>query len=180
MPAEKRLKSKTLYRGKVINLRIDTVELPDGSRTEREIVEHSEVVHILAVDTDDRVLLVRQYRTPAGRELLETPAGGIRPGESPEEAAQRELREETGFRAGALELVYSFYSTPGFCTEFNHLFFATDLTYDPLEGDDDEDITVVPVSRDQVLQMIQAQEIGDAKSVAGLLLYLMRTKGEAK
>ncbi|MCH8147850.1 MAG: NUDIX domain-containing protein [Planctomycetes bacterium] len=139
MPAEKRVKSKTLYRGKVINLRIDTVELPNGSRTEREIVEHSEVVHILAVDTDDRVLLVRQFRTPAGRELLETPAGGIRPGESPEGAAQRELREETGFRAGALELVYSFYSTPGFCTEFNHLFFATDLTYDPLEGDDDEE-----------------------------------------
>ena len=116
---------------------------------------------------------------PAG-ELLETPAGGIRPGESPAEAAQRELREETGFRAGALERVYSFYSTPGFCTEFNHLFFATDLTYDPLEGDDDEDITVVPVSRDQALQMIQAQEIGDALGVAGILLYLMRTKDEAK
>ncbi|MEE9199461.1 MAG: NUDIX hydrolase, partial [Dehalococcoidia bacterium] len=125
----------------------------------------------------DNVIFVRQYRKPAEEMLLEIPAGGIEPGEEPADAAQRELREETGYMAGRLERVCSFYTTPGFCTEFSHLYLATDLKHDPLQAEEDESIEVCTVPIDQVLPMIQAGEIKDGKSIAGVLLYLALRRG---
>ena len=164
-------KSTRIYEGKVVNLRIDAFHLPDGREATMEIVEHVDVVHILPVDDDGNLLLVRQYRAAAGMELLETPAGGIEPGEDIEAAAQRELREETGYRAENFRLLGSVYSSPGFCTEFNHLFLATGLSYDPLEPDADEDISLVPVTLSEAMDMVRTSQIGDAKSAAAILLY---------
>lgn len=164
-------KSKRIYEGKVVNLRIDSLRLADGREAKMEIVEHAEVVHILPVAEDGRLLLVRQYRAAAGKELLETPAGGIEPGEDVESAAQRELREETGYRAENFKLLASVYSSPGFCTELNHLFVATGLSYGPLEPDADEDITLTPVSLSEAEEMVATGKIGDAKSATCILLY---------
>ncbi|MFQ5934238.1 MAG: NUDIX hydrolase, partial [Dehalococcoidia bacterium] len=172
MQQEKTIESKTVFNGRLVNLRLDTVALPDGGTACREIVEHGEVVFIVPVDADDNVLLVRQYRKPAEEVLLEIPAGGIDPGEEPADAAQRELREETGYMAGNLEPMASFYTSPGFCTEFSHLYLATDLQHDPLESEPDENIILCPVAADQITRLIQGGEIKDGKSIAGLLLYL--------
>ena len=164
-------KSDRIYEGKVVNLRIDSFRLADGREARMEIVEHAEVVHVLPVDEDGKLLLVRQYRAAAGKELLETPAGGIEPGEDPGTAAQRELREETGYRAENFRLLASVYSSPGFCTELNHLFVATGLTYDPLDPDADEDIALVPVTLTEAEELVATGGIGDAKSATTILLY---------
>lgn len=164
-------KTERFYDGKVVNLRIDSFRLANGQEARMEIVEHAEVVHVLPVDDAGRLMLVRQYRAAVGKELLETPAGGIEPDETPEMAAQRELREETGYRAENFRLLSSVYSSPGFCTELNHLFVATGLSYDPLDPDTDEDIALVPVTLAEAEAMVTSGEIGDAKSATTILLY---------
>ena len=164
-------KTERIYDGKVVSLRVDTLQLSDGREARMEIVEHAEVVHILPVDEDGNLLLVRQYRAAVGKELLETPAGGIESGEEVEAAAQRELREETGYRADNFRLMASVYSSPGFCTELNHLFVATGLSYDPLEPDVDEDITLAPVTLAEAEELVASGKIGDAKSATCILLY---------
>ena len=174
MATEETVKSRSVYEGRVVNLRIDTVRLSDGTETDMEVVEHVDAVHIVAVDDAGRILLVRQFRAPAGEYLLETPAGGVKPGEGVGESAQRELREETGYRADTLERITSVYSSPGFCTELNHLFLARGLTPDPLEPDADENIEVVRVLPEEARELIYSGKIGDAKSVAGILLYLSK------
>lgn len=172
MEPEKTIKSENIFKGRLINLRIDTVKMPDGITATREIVEHGDVVFIIPVDAEGNVLLVRQYRKAVEEELLEIPAGNMDPGERPEEAAQRELREETGYKARSLQHMSSFYTTPGFCNEFSHLYLATDLIHDPLEAEADENIEVYPVASDAITGLIQSGEIKDSKSIAGLLLYL--------
>lgn len=172
MAEEHTLATKKIYKGKVVNLRIDTVELSTGRQTTREIVEHSECVAIVAVDTKDNVLLVRQYRKPAEKSLLEIPAGGVESGESPDNCARRELQEETGYLPQKLKKIGGFYSSPGFCTEFLHLFFATDLIPSKLSADDDESLELVRIPLRQIPQYIASGEICDAKSIAGLLTFI--------
>ena len=123
--------------------------LPDGRSALREVVEHAEVVAIVPIDSDGNVLLVRQYRLPAAEALLEIPAGGVDDGESVEDAAQRELQEETGYRAERLDRIGGFFVSPGYCTEFIHVFLATDLSRGSGRGDEDEDISLerMPVAR---------------------------------
>ncbi len=173
MPVERTISTRRIYSGRVIGLRVDTIELPSGKRTEREIVEHKGCAVIVPVDDKGDVLLVRQYRKAVERELLELPAGGIDPGEGPEQCAIRELVEETGFRAAHIEPLGGFYSSPGFSTEYMHLFLATGLSP---AGDrpkpEDENIEVVPVPLKDAPRLIASGEVCDAKSVAGLLLAL--------
>ena len=171
MAEEKTLSSKIIHDGH-IKLRIDTVLFPDGRIDTREIVEHREVVVIVAVDADDNVLLVRQLRQPLGKELLEIPAGGIDGEETPEEAVLREMQEETGYLPRKIERLGGFYSAPGFCTEYMHLFLATDLTPSRLTAEDTEVIKLerLPVSKISVL--VTSGGLHDAKSIAGLLTFL--------
>jgi ADP-ribose pyrophosphatase len=162
------VESRRVYEGRVVNLRVDRVKLPDGRSTVREVVEHAPVVAIVALDDRGDVLLVRQYRLPVKQALLEIPAGGVDAGEGAEEAAQRELQEETGQRAGRLERLASFFSSPGYCDEYMHLYLATALEPAALAADADESIEVVRLPLDEALRLIERGEIHDAKTIVGL------------
>ncbi|KPJ48719.1 MAG: hypothetical protein AMJ38_04675 [Dehalococcoidia bacterium DG_22] len=165
---EQVVESRRLYEGRVVSLRVDRVKLPGGRLTVREVVEHAPVVAIVALDGRGNVLLVRQYRLPVQQSLLEIPAGGVDPGESAEEAAQRELQEETGQRAGRLERLCSFFASPGYCDEYMHLYLATGLEASALAADADESIEVVRLPLSEALQLIDRGEICDAKTIIGL------------
>jgi ADP-ribose pyrophosphatase len=170
--AEETLSSRRIYEGRAVNLRVDAVRLPSGRETTREVVEHEEVVAVVAVDDRDNVLLVKQYRHPVEKELLEIVAGGIDPGESPEDAVRREMREETSFLPQKVEKLGGFYSAPGFCTEYLHLYLATDLVSSPLRAEDTENISLVRAPLEQIPGLIASGAITDAKSIAGLFTYL--------
>lgn len=172
MAEEETLSSRMVYDGRAVKLRIDTVRMPSGRETMREIVEHSDCVAIIAVDDKDNILLVSQFRKSVEKELLEIPAGGIDPGETPEDCVRRELREETGFLPRKVERLGGFYSSPGYCTEYLHLYLATDLVSSPLQAEDSESIRLDRVTLAQIPGLIASGSICDAKSIAGLLTFL--------
>ena len=176
MAEEKTLSSELIYEGRAVRLRVDTVKMPSGRETTREIVEHSDCVAVIALDDEDNVLLVNQFRKPVEKELLEIPAGGIEPGEKLEDCVRRELREETGFLPRKVERLGGFYSSPGYCTEYLHLFLATELVPSPLQAEDSESIKLVRVRLGEVLGLINSGSICDAKSIAALLLFLEHRK----
>ena len=172
MAEEKTLSSQTIYNGRAVGLRVNTVRLPSGRETTREIVEHADCVAIVPVDDSDNVLLVNQFRKPVEKKLLEIPAGGIEAGEDPATTVQREMREETGYLPQKVVRLGGFYAAPGYCTEYLHLYLATDLVLSPLEAEDTESINLVRVPLGQIPGLIESEAIRDAKSIAGLLLYL--------
>jgi ADP-ribose pyrophosphatase len=172
MAAEETISSRTIYKGRAVNLRIDTVQTASGRQTTREIVEHADCVAVIAVDAEDNVLLVQQFRKPVEKELLEIPAGGIDAGEDAAAAVIREMREETGFRPQHVECLGGFYSAPGYSTEYLYLYLATDLIPGQLYAEDTEEIKVIRVPIDQIPYLITSGRVCDAKSVAGLLAFL--------
>ena len=172
MVEEKTLSSRLVYEGRAVKLRVDTVQTLDGRQTTREVVEHSDCVAIIALDADDKALLVKQFRKPVGKELLEIPAGGIGPDEDPVTTVCREMREETGYLPRKVEKLGGFYSTPGYCTEYLYLYLATDLTPSPLHAEDTDSISLVRVLTTQIPSLIASGNICDAKSIAGLLTFL--------
>jgi ADP-ribose pyrophosphatase len=168
--SEEIIHSEYLYRGRVLKLRLDQVRLPgERKHVVREIVEHRGSVAIVALDAQDRVLLVRQYRLAAARETLEIPAGTLEEGEDPALCATRELKEETGYHAAQWEHLGYFFSSPGFSTEKMHLYFARRLTPAAPSPEDDEAITVELLPLVGALEKIERGEIVDAKSIVGLL-----------
>lgn len=173
---ERVVESRRLFEGRIVNLRVDTVELQKGRRATREVVEHGEVVAMVPLEGED-VLLVRQYRLPTEEVLLEVPAGGVDEGESAEEAAQRELGEECGRRAGRLERLGGFYVSPGFCNEFVHVFLATELEPVPLRPDPDEELALVRLPLSEALRLVDAEEIRDGKSIIGLTWAWAKVRG---
>jgi nudix-type nucleoside diphosphatase (YffH/AdpP family) len=171
---EETLSSRRLYEGAVVRLRVDRVRMASGREAVREVVEHIGAVVIVAVNGEGQVLLVRQYRHPTGRSLLELPAGTLDRDEEPEACAARELEEETGFRAGRLQRLGGFFVSPGYSTEHIHAYLATDLEPGRAGGDDDEEIEVLALPLAEVLRLAEAGELEDAKSLAALLLFLRR------
>jgi ADP-ribose pyrophosphatase len=184
---ERVVDSRVLHQGRYLTFRVDTIERADGSRSERDIAGHPGAVAVVAIDDEDRVLLVRQWRTHANAVLLEIPAGTLDRDrasgtiEDPELASRRELEEETGYRARSWEHLAEFWTAPGFATEKMHLYLATDLeAADPderLGPDEDEHLRLERRPFDEALGAIDRGEIRDAKSIAGLLLVDRRRRG---
>jgi len=165
---EKCKASSRIYDGRVLNLRVDQVILNDGTQSKREVVEHRGAVAIVPILNNDHVLLVRQYRYPIGRELLEIPAGTLEIGEDPQSAAERELEEETGYRSEQVRKITEIYMAPGYATEKIHVYLATNLQQSKPQLDEDERIEIEPVPFSAALQKVRSGEICDAKTVCGL------------
>ncbi|KUO78147.1 MAG: ADP-ribose pyrophosphatase [Desulfosporosinus sp. BRH_c37] len=165
---EKRIEGEVLFKGRMLRVERDTVRLPNGLQTSREIIRHPGAVAIIALQ-DQQLLLVRQFRYAIAQETLEIPAGKIDFQEPPHDCAVRELREETGYR-GTMEHISTFYTTPGFTDEVMHLFFARDLVWDPLAPDEDEFIGVERIPWEEAVQMAQQNKFNDGKTILGILL----------
>jgi ADP-ribose pyrophosphatase len=171
---EETVSSKTLHRGKNFSFKSDQVRLPSGKVVTRDIVDHPGAVAIVAVD-DSEIILVKQFRYAAGRELLEVPAGTIEHGEDPDACAVRELREETGYAAGTWRRLLSCYMAPGYSSEVIHFYVAEGLEQVGSSPEEDESITLERVSFDDALKMIEDNTIMDSKTITGVLAYLTRT-----
>lgn len=168
---EKTMKSERIYDGKILNLRVDTVELPDKKYSKREIVEHPGAVAIIAVNEKNELIIIRQYRKAVDRVLLEIPAGKLELNEEPIESAKRELKEETGYIADKIEYVMEFYTSPGFSNEKIYLFLAQGLTEGEQELEIGEYIDVEKYSLEELMKMIKLGEIVDSKTIVGISYY---------
>ena len=183
---ERVVESRILHRGRYLTFRVDTIERADGSRGTREIADHPGAVAILAIDPDDCVLFVRQFRVAVGEALLEVPAGTLDVAvdgsiEDPDLAAPRELEEETGMRAGSWRQIGRFYTAPGFTSELMHLYMATDLR--PADGerltpDDDEHLLLERIPWRDAVAAAERGEFFDAKTLVALL-WLARQRADA-
>lgn len=170
MPLEERtIKSEDIYEGRIVKLRVETVELPNRMYAKREIVDHARGVGILALKDPQTMIMVRQFRVAVKETLLEIPAGLVDPGESPQEAAQRELQEEIGKKAGKLTYLLDSYASPGFSTEKLSLFLAEDLEDSKLSLDATEFLHVEEYPIQTLYQKVRNFEIMDAKSIIAIL-----------
>lgn len=165
---EKTMKSEKLYEGKIINLRIDTVELPDKKYSKREIVEHPGGVAIVGITDENKILLVSQYRKAVDRVLLELPAGKIEVNEEPKETAIKELKEETGYSTEKLEYLLEFYTSPGFSTEKVYIFLAENMEKGEQELESGEYIDVESYRIEDLIEMIENGDIIDSKTIIGI------------
>ena len=167
---EKTTKSRRVYEGKIINLRVDEVILPNGKKTSREIVEHGGAVAAVPLLPGGRVILIKQFRKPVEEIIYEIPAGRLEREEDPRACMERELEEEIGYRAGELKRLLSYYPSPGFSSELIHLFLATDLEKKKRNLESDEFIEAVTLKFDEALKMVEEGRIKDGKTIIGLLL----------
>jgi ADP-ribose pyrophosphatase len=163
------LSSKTVYKGKLIQVRVDRIVEPSGIPVQRELVCHGGSAVVLPRFQDGRVLLVRQFRYPARQSLWELVAGGLDPGEGPRRAAIRELKEETGYTAKSFKLLFKFYPSPGILGERMYLFEAVDLARGTAEPEEDERIQAKLFSIPQLETMVRTGSIQDGKTLVGLL-----------
>ena len=168
---------KNIYRGRVVNLDLETVKLPNGATVELEIIHHPGAAAIVPMKDEETVLLIRQYRHAAGGYILEIPAGTLRPGEDPGVCAARELEEEIGFRPSALEPLATFFTTPGFTDEVIHIFKATGLTPGKQNLDHDEVLEVVELPLKEAIGRIGDGTIRDGKTMVGLQAVFLRSLG---
>ena len=183
--AERVIDSRIVHRGRYLEVRLETTERADGSRHERDVVRHPGAVAIVALDEADRLLLVRQWRQPAGRSLLEIPAGTLDRDpvtgaiEDPDLASRRELEEETGYRADRWEKIGAFWTAPGFASELMHLYLATGLVaagHGRLTPDADEALELVRLPLANALAAVDRGDVHDAKTLIGILV-VGRTRG---
>lgn len=174
---ERIIKSEKVYSGKILSVKLSTVELPDQKYSKRETVLHDNAAAIVAIH-DDKILLVKQYRISVDKVIYEVPAGMIEHDENPKDAALRELEEETGYRANSIEYLTEFYSTPGFCTEKLSIFYAKDLKFAGQNLDEGENLDVVEIPVDEALSLIESGEIMDAKTISSILFYDKFNRGK--
>jgi len=176
MKKEEKICTNTVYKGRIVNLKVDSALLPSGKKTLREVIEHAPAVGILAVTDGGKVIFVKQYRYAVGEFLMEIPAGIVEEGESSEAAAKRELMEETGYRPGKLVEVCRVYPSPGFSNEVITLYVATELAEGSMEPDDDENIEVVLLTKPEIIKMVEEGKIKDGKTLLAILWYLNNQK----
>lgn len=168
--AQQLLESEKIFKGVVFDVERDRLREESGIEVVRDVVRHPGGAGALPLFDDGRVTLVRQYRHPARRELLEIPAGRIEDGEMPERCAAREVEQEIGFRAGRMEKLAEFYSTPGFCEERLYVYLATELTPSSQDLDHDELIEIVHLPLDEAMKMAECGGIEDSKTIIALLM----------
>jgi ADP-ribose pyrophosphatase len=164
------LDSQNIFTGAVFAVTRDRLREESGQEIIRDVVQHPGGAGGVALFADGRIALVRQYRHPAGRDLLEIPAGKIDAGETPETCAAREIEEELGVRVGRIEKLAEFYSTPGFCAEKLFVYLATELTPSTQKLDHDEEVEIVYMTLDEAWQLVERGEIEDAKTIIALML----------
>lgn len=167
---EKTLKTEHIFSGRIIQVQVDEVELPNGKTSTRELVKHPGAVAVIAITEDNKLVMVEQYRKPLEKVIVEIPAGKLEKGEEPALCARRELEEETGYDCKSLELVSSFYTSPGFADEIIHVYVAKGLTKkeDATGLDEDEFVNVLEITLDEALELIKEQRIFDAKTIFGV------------
>lgn len=166
---EKKISSKVTYEGKVIDITLDDIELPDGSKSFREVIRHPGGVVIVALKDENTILMVKQYRYAISKVSLELPAGKLEKGEDVLLAAKRELHEETGYIANEWKSLGFIHTTPGICDEKLYLFFATDLQYDNPCPDEGEIICHYEYKLDEVFELIKNGELNDSKTICALM-----------
>jgi ADP-ribose pyrophosphatase len=162
---------REIFKGRIIRLVNKDFVLPNGRQTTFSVVEHPGAVAIVPVHENGDVVLLKQFRPTIGEEIYEIPAGTLEPGEKPLATAKREIIEETGLKASKWKKIAEFYTAPGFCTEYMHVYEARGLSPASAPGDDDEILKPVRMSLKKALELIRAKRIRDAKSIAGLLIH---------
>ena len=165
---EQTLGTTKAFDGKLVRVRVDAVQLANGREAVREVVEHGASVVVIPMDRDGNVMLVRQYRYPAGQSMLEAPAGHVEESEPPDDCAQRELQEEIGYLSRDLRPLGGFWMSPGYCTEYMYAFLAKDLVPSKRDADEDEDIRIETMPLPRVGKLIRWGEIQDAKTIAAI------------
>lgn len=170
---ERLLNSQLIYQGKVFNVKKDELEMFKGIKVIREVVDHPGAVAIIPILNCQTIIMVKQYRHPAGRMLLEIPAGTLKRGEKPLQCAKRELIEETGYQTSHFKKLLQCYLAPGYSNEVIHIFLATELSKVECKPDFDESINVVKVAIHRVLEMVNRKEIEDAKTIIALLFVIL-------
>lgn len=166
---EQTLSSEKIFDGRILHVRLDTVRLPNGESAAREVVDHPGGVCVLALDEENRALLVSQFRYPYKKVLRELPAGKLEYGENPEEAAIRELKEETGAVAGEFRSLGELYPSPGYCGEIIRMYLARELTFGQAHLDKDEFLNLERVPFGRLVEQALSGEIKDAKTIAAVL-----------
>lgn len=174
MNIEKIITSKNIYDGRIVKLDINEVELPNGQIAKREVVSHKPGVSIVAIDDKSNFIFVKQFRSGIGDELIEIPAGLVENGENPKSAARRELQEEIGYDCSNLELLCSFYPSPGFCNEVTYIYLATNLIKSSLPKDKDEFIELIRIPMVEIKSLYNKEYTVDGKTILGITLALNR------
>ncbi|WP_456274155.1 NUDIX domain-containing protein [Bacillus sp. AK031] len=163
---EKTLSTEQIYQGKIIDLQVDEVSLPNGKTSKREIIKHPGAVAVIALTEEGKIVMVEQYRKALEKSIVEIPAGKLEKGEEPKKTAERELEEETGYGCKNMKHLISFYTSPGFADELVHLYIAEDIfeIENASGADEDEFVELLEISLQEAQQMIEEQRIYDAKT----------------
>ena len=173
---EKTIKTEQIFTGKVLSLRVDDVELPNGKQSKRELIKHPGAVAVIAITDENKMVMVEQYRKALEQSIVEIPAGKLEPGEEPSVTVARELEEETGYVSGKMEHIISFYTSPGFADEIVHLYLATELQKKENSAacDEDEFVEVIELSLEEAQQYIKENRIYDVKTAYAVQYLQLR------
>jgi ADP-ribose pyrophosphatase len=170
--------NKNIYKGRIVNLNLETVTLPNGATVELEVIHHPGAAAVVPMKDERTVILIRQYRHAVGGYIYEIPAGKLHPGEDPRDCANREMEEEIGYKAGVLEHVTSAYTTPGFTDEVIHIYKAMQLQKGKQDLGHDEVLEIAEFPLEKTMTMIREGVIKDAKTIVGLQSIYLQFLGE--